>query len=105
MPTKQPTISYQSLRNVTEKWTWRDPRTGTQTTGYNPPTDAKDKRQKPYFIRYITSRGITEQGEVITLKVDTTRHQRLVKFTASNQCRIVRDYLVIEVDGMRVRTH
>ena len=103
MPTKQPTISYQSLRNVCEKWTWLDPHTGTQTTGYNPPPDAKDKRQKPFFIRYITSRGVTEQGEVICLKVNT--HQRMVKFTASNQCRWVRDYLVIEVDGMRVRTH
>ena len=105
MPTKQPTISYQSLRNVCEKWTWIDPKTGVQTTGYNPPANARQKQQKPFFIKYITSKGVTEQGEVICLKVDVARHQRMVKFTASNQCRWVRDYLVIEVDGMRVFTH
>lgn len=105
MPYKTPTISFQSLRNVCEKWTWRDPRTGIQTTGYNPPKDARDKRQKPFFIRYITSRGVVEQGEVICLKVKPELHQRMVKYTASGQCRWVRDYLVIEVDGMRVLTH
>ena len=105
MPRVQPTISFQSLRNVTEKWTWRDKRTGVMTTGYNPPKDAIEKRQKPYYIRYITSKGITEEGEVITLKVNLRKMQRMVKFTASNQVRWVRDYLVIEVDGMRVMTH
>ena len=105
MPYKQPTISFQSLRNICEQWTWRDPRTGVQVTGFNPPKDARQKQQKPFYIRYITSRGIVEQGEVICLKVDLLRHQRMVKYTSSGQCRWVRDYLVISVDGMRVLTH
>jgi hypothetical protein len=105
MPRVQPTISSQALRNVTEKWQWRDRKSGVMVTGYNPPADALEKTQKPYYIRYITSKGVTEQGEVITLKVNLEKMQRLVKFTASNQCRWVRDYLVIEVDGMRVITH
>ena len=105
MPTKTPTLSWEQLRNYTEKWQWQDPKTGVTVTGFNPPKDARDKRQKPFFIRYITSRGVVEQGEVICLKVKPELHQRMVKYCASNQCRWVRDYLVIEVDGMRVLTH
>ena len=39
------------------------------------------------------------------LKVNLRKMQRMVKFVNSNQVRWVRDYLVIEVDGMRVMTH
>lgn len=56
-------------------------------------------------VTMLTTTVIHCNVAVSTMTVDTARHQRLVKFTASNQCRIVRDYLVIEVDGMRVRTH
>lgn len=105
MPTTQPTISFQQLRNLTEKWTWKDPATGLQVVGYNPPENAKDKQQKPYFVKYVTGSGALEQGEVITLKVDLRRHQRMVKFVASGECRWIRDYLIVEVDGMRIVTH
>ena len=101
MPTRTPVLSWEQIRNYTEKWEWIDPRTGVKVKGFNPTDKAQGKRQVPYFVRSITSRGVTEQGEVITLKVDTARHQRKVKFTASNQIRIVRDYLIIEVDGVR----
>ena len=101
MPTRTPVLSWEQIRNYTEKWEWTDPCTGVKVKGFNPPDKAQGKRHVPYFVRYITSRGVTEQGEVITLKVDTARHQRKVKFTASNQIRIVRDYLIIEVDGVR----
>lgn len=103
MPTRQPVLSWEHIRNYTEKWSYLDPRTAQRKVSFNPPADAKDKRQVPYFVRYITSRGITEQGEVITLKVDPARHQRKVKFIASNEVRILRDYLIIEVDGVRFR--
>lgn len=105
MPYTQPTISFQELRNFTEKWTWKDPRTGLQVNGFNPPKEAKGKRQVPYYVKYITGKGNLEQGEVITLKVDPRRHQRKVMFVASGAIRILRDYLIIEVDGMRVITH
>ena len=93
MPTQQPTISFQQLRNLTEKWTWRDPGTGLRITGYNPPSDALEKE------------GYLEQGEVVTLKVNLRRHQRKVLFVTSGEIRVLRDYLIIEVDGMRILTH
>lgn len=105
MPRRQPTISFQQIRNLTERFSWRDPKTGVRVTGFNPPADAKEKQQVPYFVRYVTGRGVLEQGEVITLKVDTKRHQRRVKFINSNEIRILRDYLIIEIDGFRVVTH
>lgn len=104
MPTHTPTISFQSLRNICERWQWRDP-SGILVTGYNPPADATDRHQKPFYVKYVTGRGHLEQGEVICLKVDTRRHQRKVKFTASNEIRVLRDYLIISVDGLRVVTH
>ena len=105
MPRTQPTISFQAVRNLTEKFSWRDPKTGSRVMGFNPPADAKEKQQVPYFVKYVTGRGVLEQGEVITLKVDLRRHQRKVKFINSNQIRILRDYLIIEIDGFRVVTH
>lgn len=105
MPRRQPTISFQQIRNLTERFSWRDPKTGVRVTGFNPPADAKEKQQVPYFVRYVTGKGHLEQGEVITLSVDTKRHHRRVKFINSNEIRILRDYLIIEIDGFRVLTH
>lgn len=105
MPRRQPTISFQQIRNLTERFSWRDPKTGVRVTGFNPPADAKEKQQVPYFVKYVTGRGVLEQGEVITLSVDTKRHHRRVKFINSNEIRILRDYLIIEIDGFRVLTH
>lgn len=105
MPRRQPTISFQQIRNLTERFSWRDPKTGVRVTGFNPPADAKEKQQVPYFVKYVTGRGVLEQGEVITIKVDLRRHQRKVKFTVSNEIRVLRDYLIIEIDGFRVLTH
>ena len=101
MPTRQPVQSWEHIRDYTEKWEWIDARTGVKTTGFNPPENAKDKKQVPYFVRYITSKGVTEQGEVITLKVIPERHQRKVMFVVSGAIRIIRDYLIISVDGVR----
>lgn len=101
MPTRQPQLNWTHLRNYTERFTWIDPSDGQRHTGFNPPQGARQKAQVPYFVRYVTGSGHLEQGEVITLKLDRRRHQRLVKFTASNQCRWLRDYLIISVDGIR----
>lgn len=103
MPYQTPTLPWEQIRNHTEKWSWIDPKSGIRTTGFNPPSSAKKKRQVPYFIRYLTSDGLTEYGEVVTLKVFPEQHQRMVKFIHSNEIRRIRDYLIIEVDGVRFR--
>jgi len=105
MPVRQPTISFQQIRHLTEKFSWRDPKTGVRVTGFNPPADALERQQVPYFVKYVTGKGHLEHGEVVTIKVDTRRHQRKVRFTASNEIRILRDYLIIEIDGFRVVTN
>ncbi len=105
MPVRQPTISFQQIRHLTEKFSWRDPKTGVRVTGFNPPADALERQQVPYFVKYVTGKGHLEQGEVVTIKVDIRRHQRKVRFTASNEIRILRDYLIIEIDGFRVVTN
>ena len=99
------TISWQQIRGLTEQWTWRERRTGLQRSGFNPPQDAVKPTQKPYYMRAITSKGEVISGQVITLKVYTREHQRMVKFCESNQIRRIRDYLILEIDGIRVITH
>ena len=102
---RQPTQSFQNLRYFMEKWSWIDPATGYRTTGYNPPSAATGKQQVPCYIRYVTGKGRLECGNVICLKTFPRLHQRLVKFIQSGECRRIRDYLVIEVDGTRIITH
>lgn len=105
MPTKQPTINFQHIRNLCEKWSWSEPKTGLRVVGFNVPIEARPTaRQVSFFVRYVTGTGHYEQGEVITLKVNTRTHQRLVKFVKSGECRWLRDYLIIEIDGIRVVT-
>lgn len=105
MPTRQPTQSWQNLRNYMEKWMWTDARTGLETTGYNVPGNAKNARQVPFHIRFVTKSGNLEEGNVICLKVNRRKHERLIKFVASDEIRCVYDYLIIEVDGTRFITH
>jgi len=106
MPKTSPSVSFQFIRNYTEKFQWRDARTGLLTIGYNPPKKAQELSRVPYFIRYVTGKGRLESGHVITLKVDRRRHQRTIQFVDNpSQIRVVRDYLVIEVDGTRFITH
>lgn len=106
MPVRRPSVSFQQIRNLCERWSWADPTTGVRVTGFNVPEEArKTARQVPFYVRYVTGKGRYEHGEVISLKVNTRSHQRLVKFTASGECRWLRDYLIIEIDGYRVVTH
>ena len=88
-----------------EQWIWTDQKTGVQVTGFNPPDKAKEKRQKPFFFRAITSKGEVIAGEAICLKVYLNLHQRMVKFTQSGEIRRIRDYLVLDVNGIKVVTH
>lgn len=105
MPYKGPEQSYQNIRNYAEKWRWRDPKSNIMTTGYTVPKNAKDVSQVPVFMKYVTLKGNLESGNVVTLKVDKKRHQRMVKFVESNEVRMVNDYLVVSIDGTRFFTH
>ena len=129
MPYKQPSVSFQFLRNYCEKFQWRDKRTGLMTTGYNPPAGAQDCSRVPFHIKYVTGKGRLEEGNAICLKVDLRKHLRMIQFItdpsltpalassrayarvpklparSNGSIRFIRDYLVIEIDGTRVITH
>ena len=113
MPKTKPTMSWNEVRNMTEKFEWRDPRTGIVTRGYNPPggKDGKGVKRVPFHIRYITGKGCVEEGFCICLKVYPELRQRMVQFVGpdgtggSRQIRRVRDYLIMEIDGIRIVTH
>lgn len=105
MPRIQPSQSWQSLRNYMEKFSWRDLRTNLLTTGYNPPQSAKEINRVPFFVRYVTGKGILEQGNAICLKVNRRKHLRMIQFIDSQEIRWIRDYLVIEVDGTKIITN
>ena len=105
MPKIQPTMSYQHIRNYTEKFSWIDRRTGLKEIGFNPPKTAVNIERVPFFIRYITRDGKVESGHAVCLKVDLRRKQRLIQFIESNEMRRVRDYLIIEIDGTRFVTN
>ena len=99
-------MSWQDVRNLTEKFEWKDP-SGLTVRGYNPPggKDGKGVTRVPFHIKYITGKGVVESGMCVTLKVYPQLHQRMVQYVGSKQIRRVRDYLIMEIDGVRVITH
>lgn len=105
MPRRNPTMSYTLIRNYTEKFRWDDPKTGSERKGFNPPTNAWNVERIPFFIRFITGKGKVISGTVVCIGVETRFQQRRIKFVDSGEVRMVRDYLVIEVDGTRFITH
>lgn len=106
MPLRGPEQSYQNVRNYAEKWQWEDPKTKILTTGYMVPASARKKQRVPIFVRYVTLKGDLECGNVVTLKVNPRRHQRLVQFVDNpSAIRVINDYLIISIDGTRFVTH
>lgn len=106
MPKNQQTMSWLQLRSLCEAWEWVDPRTKIRTSGFNPPEAAKKTaRRKAFFIRFITGKGVVESGYCTCIRVDLKRKQRRVRFEQSGEIRWVRDYLIIEVNGIRIVTH
>ena len=99
MPQRPSIVSYQHLRDYTEKFSWIDRKTGLRQIGFNPPKSALKVERHPFFIRYITQSGNVESGHAVCIKVDLRRQQRLIQFVESQEIRRVCDYLVIEVDG------
>lgn len=92
------------IRNYAEKWSWMDDN-GKTTIGLSIPKGAKRAQRVPFFIKYITKEGNVEQGQVITLSVDTHKLQRKIQFVQSNEIRIARDYLIVQIDKVRFITH
>lgn len=95
-------MNWQDLRMLMEKWSWIDPRTGVRVTGFNPPVAAREVRRKSVYVKYLTLKGEVEEGRVECLKVFLDKHQRMIRFTASNQIRRICDILIMEVDGIRI---
>ena len=111
MPKQSPTLSYTLLRNYTELFQWVDPTTGQQRKGFNPPAGAQQVERVPFYIKFITSSGKVEEGNVVCISVDAQRQQRKIKFVEdwknikSGEIRIAYDYLILEVDGTRFVSH
>lgn len=95
-------MSWQDIRKLCERWSWIDERTGVRVTGYNPPEKAKARQQVPFYVKYLTLRGVVEEGNVISLRVFLQQHQRMIQFVESKQIRRICDILIIEVDGIRI---
>ena len=98
-------MSWFEIRTLTEKFEYEV--NGVRTRGFNPPggKDAKGVRRVPYHVRYITIKGEVEEGDVVTLKVFPELRQRMIQFAESRQIRRIRDYLIMEIDGIRIVTH
>lgn len=113
MPTTKPARSWNEVRNLTEKFEWRDPKSGITTRGFNPPggKDGKGVSRVPFHIKYITGKGQVEEGFCTCIKVFPEIKQRMIQFVGpdgtggSRQIRRVRDYLIMEIDGIRIVTH
>lgn len=107
MPKQQPVRSWNEIRNYAELFEWRDAKTGVTVRGYNPPggKDGKGVQRVPFHVKYITIKGEVEQGLVVCLKVYPELRQRMIQFVESRQIRRIRDYLIMEIDGVRIVTH
>lgn len=107
MPNAKQVMSWEAVRTLTEKFEWRDPKSGIVTRGFNPPggKDGKGVSRVPFHIRYVTGKGVCESGFCVCLKVYPAVRQRMIQFVESKQIRRVRDYLIMEIDGIRIVTH
>lgn len=108
MPRIAPTLRWQFVRNLTEKFRWRDRKTGLFTTGYNPPVGAKELTRVPFHIKFVTKTGRLEECDATCYKVDRRKHLRLIRIESSvtarqrGNFRYVWDFLIIEIDGTRI---
>ena len=103
MPKKVEKLSWQTIRNYAERWSWEEH--GETKQGINVPAGAVNVQRVPYFVRYVTKEGVLEEGMVVTLRVFPEQFQRMVQFVKSREIRRIRDYLIIEIDGHRFMTH
>lgn len=104
MPKNVDKISYTMIRMYAEKFEYTD-RKGVRRMDFNPPRDAADVKRVPFYIKYITRDGKVEEGRVECISVDPFRKQRKIRYLESGEIRVVRDYLVVEIDGVKFITH
>ncbi len=102
MPSKQPTIHVERVRNIAEAFSWRDPNTKLLTQGFNPPAKALEVKRVPFHVKYVTKAGRLEEGNCICINVDRRKGMRRVMFVDSHQFRWIYDILIIEINGFRV---
>ena len=103
MPRESMKLSYTTIRNYAERWSWEIG--GKKRQGINVPTGATHVQRVPFYVKYITSKGVVEEGMVVCLKVFPECHQRMIQFVESGEIRRIRDYLIIEIDGHQFMTH
>lgn len=103
MPRIEQKLSWTTIRNYAERWSWQE--NGVTKQGINPPAGATHIQRVPFYIKYVTGKGVVEEGMVICLKVYPEQHQRMIQFVNSQEIRRVRDYLIIEIDGHPFAVH
>lgn len=103
MPKNVEKLSYNLIRMYAENFEYTD-RNGIRKKGFNPPADATDVKRVPFYIKYITKNGVVEEGTVECISVDAFRKQRKIRYIESGEIRVVRDYLVVEIDGVKFKT-
>lgn len=123
MPQRTPVLDYSQIRNYAERFTWLNPTTGQQETGYNPPSNAIDKHSVPFTVTFLTESGHAYRGRAICIGVNTAQHTRrlqflddalmqmpgytdrqrrdLFQYIPRGEVRQVSDLLIIEIDGVR----
>lgn len=103
MPKNVEKLSYTLIRMYAENFEYTDKK-GVRKKGFNPPPDATDVKRVPFYIKYITKDGVVEEGTVECISVDSARKQRKIRYIESGEIRVVRDYLVVEIDGVKFKT-
>lgn len=127
MPTKQPILDYTQIRNYAERWQWIDPHSGQTVTGFNPPSNAVDKRHVPFTVTFLTLEGMPYKGRAVCESVNINARTRLLRFIEEaylqmpgytdaqrraqfkyipkGEKRQVSDILIVEIDGVRFSAH
>lgn len=130
MPRSRPTLDYSQIRNYAEKFAWIDAVTGVSQTGFNPPSNALDKRPVPFTIVWLTEAGVPYRGRAVCVGVNTHARSRRLRFIEEahvcignpsssirqsrtkadseiykviprGEVRQVSDILIVEIDGVR----
>ena len=105
MPRGRQELSYTKVRLFAEKWEWRMEGENYWHVGYDAPKNCVQKRQVPFNVVALSSKGHVLKGRCITLKVDKKRMMREVKFVETGDIRWILDKLVVSIDGIYFYAH
>lgn len=84
-----PILSYTRIREYAERWSWTDPATNIQITGYDPPKNAIDPQHVPFLITFLTEDGIPYRARVICVGVNTATHSRRLRFLTEGRIHLL----------------